>query len=181
MLLAQIAERRDRGGGPSTEYADHMEPMSPRALRAAWRQFQGGLDAGGGGSGSGSGGGSVALGFEAFGALVSQLVAAQGRPPLSTFEQLGLFASCDLDSSQDIDFNEWCGVFPLLAALLEKQQRASTAARSRAAIAASAAVTSGDGGGKVLVGAGEAGPGAAAALQLKLTGSGPAVRTDGTK
>ena len=178
MLLAQIAERRDRGEVPSTEYADHMEPMSPRALRAAWKQFQGGLDAGGGGSGSGSGGGSVALGFEAFGALVSQLVAAQGRPPLSTFEQLGLFASCDLDSSQDIDFNEWCGVFPLLAALLEKQQRASTAARSRAAIAASAAVTSGDGGGKVLVGAGEAGPGAAAALQLKLTGSGPAVRTE---
>ena len=182
-LLAQIAERRDRGEVPSTEYADHMEPMSPRALRAAWKQFEGGLDAGGGGSGSGSGGGSVALGFEAFGALVSQLVAAQGRPPLSTFEQLGLFASCDLDSSQDIDFNEWCGVFPLLAALLEKQQRASTAARSRAAIAASAAVTSGDGGGgKVLVGAGEGTP---AALQLKLTGaptgSGPAVRTKGTK
>lgn len=178
-LLAQIAERRDRGEVPSTEYADHMEPMSPRALRAAWKQFEGGLDAGGGGSGSGSGGGGVALGFEAFGALVSQLVAAQGRPPLSTFEQLGLFASCDLDSSQDIDFNEWCGVFPLLAALLEKQQSASTAARSRAAIAASAAVTSGDGGGgKVLVGAGE---GAPAALQLKLTGSGPAVRTKGTK
>ena len=178
MLLAQIAERRDRGEVPSTEYADHMEPMSPRALRAALKQFQGGLDAGGGGSGSGSGGGSVALGFEAFGALVSQLVAAQGRPPLSTFEQLGLFASCDLDSSQDIDFNEWCGVFPQLAALLEKQQRASTAARSRAAIAASAAVTSGDDGGKVSVGAGEAGPGAAAALQLKLTSSGPAVRTE---
>ena len=108
----------------------------------------------------------------------AERTAAQGRPPLSTLEQLGLFASCDLDSSQDIDFNEWCGVFPLLAALLEKQQRASTAARSRAAIAASAAVTSSDGGGKVLVGAGEAGPGAAAALQLKLTGSGPAVRTE---
>ena len=117
----------------------------------------------------------AALGFEAFGALISQLVAAQGRPPLSTLELLGLFANCDLDGSQDIDFNEWCGALPLLAALLEKKKRASTAARSRWAIAASAAVTSGGGGGgKEQVGGIETG--AAAALRLKLTVA-AAVRT----
>jgi hypothetical protein len=176
-LLAQIAQRRERGEVPSTEFADHVEPMSPRALRAAWKQFQGRLDAGGGGgggggSGGGSGGGGAVLGFEAFGALVSQLVAAQGQLPLSTFEQLGLFAECDLDGSQDIDFNEWCGALPRLAEFLEKKQkRTSTAARSRWAIAASAAVTSGGGGGgggKELVGGGDE-AGAAAALRLKLT------------
>jgi hypothetical protein len=176
-LLAQIAQRRERGEVPSTEFADHVEPMSPRALRAAWKQFQGRLDAGGGGgggggSGGGSGGGGAVLGFEAFGALVSQLVAAQGQLPLSTFEQLGLFAECDLDGSQDIDFNEWCGALPRLAEFLEKKQkRTSTAARSRWAIAASAAVTSGGGGGgvgKELVGGGDD-AGAAAALRLKLT------------
>jgi hypothetical protein len=176
-LLAQIAQRRERGEVPSTEFADHVEPMSPRALRAAWKQFQGRLDAGGGGgggggSGGGSGGGGAVLGFEAFGALVSQLVAAQGQLPLSTFEQLGLFAECDLDGSQDIDFNEWCGALPRLAEFLEKKQkRTSTAARSRWAIAASAAVTrggGGGGGGKELVGGGDD-AGAAAALRLKLT------------
>ena len=176
-LLAQIAQRRERGEVPSTEFADHVEPMSPRALRAAWKQFQGRLDAGGGGgggggSGGGSGGGGAVLGFEAFGALVSQLVAAQGQLPLSTFEQLGLFAECDLHGSQDIDFNEWCGALPRLAEFLEKKQkRTSTAARSRWAIAASAAVTSGGsggGGGKELVGGGDE-AGAAAALRLKLT------------
>ena len=176
-LLGQIAQRRERGEVPSTEFADHVEPMSPRALRAAWKQFQGRLDAGGGGgggggSGGGSGGGGAVLGFEAFGALVSQLVAAQGQLPLSTFEQLGLFAECDLDGSQDIDFNEWCGALPRLAEFLEKKQkRTSTAARSRWAIAASAAVTSGGGGGgvgKELVGGGDD-AGAAAALRLKLT------------
>ena len=172
-LLAQIAQRRERGEVPSTEFADHVEPMSPRALRAAWKQFQGRLDAGGGGGGGGgSGGGGAVLGFEAFGALVSQLVAAQGQLPLSTFEQLGLFAECDLHGSQDIDFNEWCGALPRLAEFLEKKQkRTSTAARSRWAIAASAAVTSGGGGGgggKELVGGGDE-AGAAAALRLKLT------------
>ena len=174
-LLAQIAQRRERGEVPSTEFADHVEPMSPRALRAAWKQFQGRLDAGGGGGGGGgggSGGGGAVLGFEAFGALVSQLVAAQGQLPLSTFEQLGLFAECDLHGSQDIDFNEWCGALPRLAEFLEKKQkRTSTAARSRWAIAASAAVTSGGsggGGGKELVGGGDD-AGAAAALRLKLT------------
>ena len=135
----------------------------------------GGSGSGGGGSGSGSGGsgGGAALGFEAFGALISQLVAAQGRPPLSTLEQLGLFAKCDLDGSQDIDFNEWCGALPQLAAIFARKK---TAARSRWGIAALAAVKSGGGGGggKELVGDGEAG--AAAALRLKLTVA-AAVRT----
>jgi len=182
-LLAQLAQRREHGEVPSTEFADHVEPMSPRGLRAAWKQFQGRLDAGGGGgsgsggggsgSGSGGSGGGAALGFEAFGALISQLVAAQGRPPLSTLEQLGLFAKCDLDGSQDIDFNEWCGALPQLAAIFARKK---TAARSRWGIAALAAVKSGGGGGggKELVGDGEAG--AAAALRLKLTVA-AAVRT----
>ena len=180
-LLAQLAQRREHGEVPSTQFADHVEPMSPRGLRAAWKQFEGRLDAGGGGgggsggggsgSGSGGSGGGAALGFEAFGALISQLVAAQGRPPLSTLEQLGLFAKCDLDGSQDIDFNEWCGALPQLAAIFARKK---TAARSRWGIAALAAVKSGGGGGKELAGDGEAG--AAAALRLKLTVA-AAVRT----
>ena len=85
--------------------------------------------------GSSGGGGGAALVYESFSALVSKMVTAQGRQPLSTLEQLGLFANCDLDGSQDIDFNEWCGALPRLAALLEKRQDASVAAHARWATA----------------------------------------------
>ena len=62
-------------------------------------------------------------------------ILAQGRPPLTTLELLGLFADCDVDGSdgsEAIDFNEWCGAIPRLAALLEMQKAKRGASGIRA-------------------------------------------------
>ena len=53
----------------------------------------------------------------------------------TTLELLGLFADCDVDGSdgsEAIDFNEWCGAIPRLAALLEMQKAKRGASGIRA-------------------------------------------------
>ncbi len=109
-----VAALRAAGGMPSLEIVDHVSGMSPRKLRAAWKQFSTALPPA-----------THELLFDDFQKLVAQFVAAQGRPPLTTLELLGLFADCDVDGSdgsEAIDFNEWCGAIPRLAALLEQQK-----------------------------------------------------------
>ena len=158
-LQAALDDLEARGQLESRAITDHIGALSPRALRAAWRQFSGG---------AADARGVSTLNFDEFSALCTRLAAAQlgrGAAPLSTLELVGLFAQANLDGDGAIDFNEWCASLPHLDELL--------AARRQAAHENAAGVTPGSaqaaaGAGAEQAGAVEGG-GRAALTPLKLS------------
>ena len=158
-LQAALDDLEARGLLESRAITDHIGALSPRALRAAWRQFSGG---------AADARGVSTLNFDEFSALCTRLATAQlgrGAAPLTTLELLGLFAQANLDGDGAIDFNEWCASLPHLDELLAARRQA---AHERAAGVAPGAAQADAGAGAEQAGAVEGG-GRAALTPLKLS------------